>query len=137
MRAKSMTLPLVALALAAASAAPATAACKKFAFEVNDYGKDGPTRDAKALLDKHVATWAKEHSISHYTVGKKDVTCELFLNLIVVDEHTCRAVATVCWQGPDPDAPAPAKTPASTPAKTPAKPAAKPKAATAPTRSTM
>jgi hypothetical protein len=133
MRAKSIALSLVAVALCAISAVPATAACKKFGFEVNDYGKDGPTRDAQTLLDKHIATWAKEHSISHYTVGKKDVTCELFLNLIVVDEHTCRAVATVCWQGPDPDAPAPAKTPA----KTPAKPAAKPKAATAPTRSTM
>jgi hypothetical protein len=133
MRVKSIALPLVAVALGAASAAPATAACKKFAFEVNDYGKDGPTRDAKALLDKHIATWAKEHSISHYTVGKKDVTCELFLNLIVVDEHTCRAIATVCWQGPDPDAPAPVKAPV----KAPAKPAAKPKAATAPTRSTM
>jgi hypothetical protein len=126
MRANSILLPLVAVALGAASAAPATAACKKFAFEVNDYGKDGPTRDAKALLDKHIATWAQQQGISHYTVGKKDVTCELFLNLIVVDEHTCRAVATVCWQGPDPTAPAPAKLPA--------KPTAKPKAATAPSR---
>jgi hypothetical protein len=127
MRANSILLPLVAVALGAASAAPATAACKKFAFEVNDYGKDGPTRDAKALLDKHIATWAQQQGISHYTVGKKDVTCELFLNLIVVDEHTCRAVATVCWPGADPTAPA----------KLPAKPAAKSKAATAPSRPMM
>ena len=126
MRAKSIALPFLAVALGATSAVPAMAACKKFGFEVNDYGKDGPTRDAKALLDKHIATWAQQQGISHYTVGKKDVTCELFLNLIVVDEHTCRAVATVCWQGPDPTAPAPAKLPA--------KPAAKPKAATAPSR---
>ena len=126
MRANSIVLPLVAIAL---GAAPATAACKKFAFEVNDYGKEGPTRDAKALLDKHIATWAKQQGISNYTVGKKDVTCELFLNLIVVDEHTCRAVATVCWKGADPTAPAPAKPPA--------KPAAKSKAATAPSRPLM
>ena len=129
MRANSILLPLVAIALGAAGAAPATAACKKFAFEVNDYGKEGPTRDAKALLDKHIATWAKQQGISNYTVGKKDVTCELFLNLIVVDEHTCRAVATVCWQGADPTSPAPAKPPA--------KPAAKSKAATAPWRPMM
>ena len=128
MRANSILLPLVAIALGA-GAAPATAACKKFAFEVNDYGKEGPTRDAKALLDKHIATWAKQQGISNYTVGKKDVTCELFLNLIVVDEHTCRAVATVCWQGADPTSPAPAKSPA--------KPAAKSKAATAPWRPMM
>jgi hypothetical protein len=129
MRANFILLPLVAFVLGAAGPAPATAACKKFAFEVNDYGKDGPTQDAKALLDKHIATWAKEQGIAHYTVGKKDVTCELFLNLIVVDEHTCRAVATVCWQGADPTAPAPAKPPA--------KPAAKAKAATVPSRPMM
>jgi hypothetical protein len=129
MRANFILLPLVAIALGAAGAAPATAACKKFAFEVNDYGKEGPTRDAKALLDKHIAEWAKQQGISNYTVGKKDVTCELFLNLLVVDEHTCRAVATVCWQGADPTSPAPTKPPA--------KPAAKSKAATAPSRPLM
>ena len=66
-------------------------------FLVNDYGKDGPTNDAKSLLDKHIAGWAAEQGIEKYTVGKKDVKCDLFLNLIVVDEHTCTASATVCW----------------------------------------
>ena len=79
------------------AAAPAAAKCKRLAFSVNDYGKDGPTRDAKALLDKYIATWAGEHKIAKYTTGKKDVNCELFLNFIVFDEHTCRAEATVCW----------------------------------------
>jgi hypothetical protein len=105
----------IAAAAAVALATPASAACKKFGFEVNDYGKEGPTRDAKDLLDKHIASWAKEKGIKTYTTGKKDVTCELFLNFIVFDEHTCKATATVCWQGADPTA-----TPAS------AKPAAKP-----------
>jgi hypothetical protein len=84
---------------------PAAARCTKLGFSVNDYGKDGPTRDAKNLLDKYIADWAKEKGIKHYTVGKKDVSCELFLNLIVVDEHTCKAEALVCW--PDGGGPAP------------------------------
>jgi len=113
---------VLALAVGTAGTTPVAAACKKFGFEVNDYGKDGPTRDAIALLDKHIATWAKEQGIKSYTVGKKDVTCELFLNLLVVDEHTCRAVATVCWGEPSP----------ATPAARPPRPAAKPKAAARP-----
>ena len=82
---------------ALAFAHPAMAACKRMGFTVNDYGKDGPTRDSKDLLDKHIATWATEQGIEKYSVGKKDVNCELFLNLIVFDEHTCTASATVCW----------------------------------------
>ncbi|NJO32425.1 MAG: hypothetical protein HC869_04145 [Rhodospirillales bacterium] len=39
-------------------------------------------------------------------MGKKDVSCELFLDFIVFDEHTCKASALVCWPGPDPTAPA-------------------------------
>lgn len=80
--------------------APASAACTRLGFSVNDYGKDGPTRDAKQLLDKYIAKWAKEHNIAKYTTGKKDVSCELFLNFILFDEHTCKAEASVCWDGP-------------------------------------
>ena len=127
MRPKPITCLVAAIALAAVGALPAAAACKKFGFEVNDYGKDGPARDAQSLLDKHIASWAKQQGIKSYTVGKKDVTCELFLNLLVVDEHTCRAVATVCWQGPDPSSPA-----AAPAVKPPAKPAVKPKTAMTP-----
>ena len=75
------------------------AACQRLAFLVNDYGKDGPTKDAKDLLDKYIVTWTKEKGIAKYTVGKKDVKCELFLNFIVFDEHTCEASAMVCWGG--------------------------------------
>ena len=115
----------VTLATAAAiwaAATPAWAGCQRLAFSVNDYGKDGPTRDAKNLLDKYIATWTKEKGIAKYTVGKKDVKCELFLNFIVFDEHTCQASALVCWGngGPTPAAPAssmppPALPPASKP----------------------
>jgi hypothetical protein len=86
-------------AAAALCAFPAEAGCKRMAFSVNDYGKEGPTKDSQDLLDKHIATWAAEQGIEKFTVGKKDVSCELFLNLIVVDEHTCTARATVCWGG--------------------------------------
>jgi hypothetical protein len=84
----------------AALSAPADAACKKFGFTVNDYGKDGPTNDAKNLLDKHIAEWAAQNSVGEYSTGKKSVSCELFLDVILFDEHTCTASATVCW-GPD------------------------------------
>jgi hypothetical protein len=85
------------LAVAGFGAGSAEARCTRLAFSVNDYGKDGPTKDAQALLDKYIADWAKTKGIASYTAGKKDVSCELFLNLIVVDEHTCKASALVCW----------------------------------------
>jgi len=108
---------LAAVAATSVAVTPATAACQRLAFSVNDYGKDGPTKDAKDLLDKYIATWTKEKGIAKYTVGKKDVKCELFLNFIVFDEHTCQASALVCWGGPD-------GTPATPASSTPTPPAA-------------
>ena len=103
---RSMSMVLAASAavalLAWAGSGPADAACKRLSFSVNDYGKDGPTRDAKSLLDKHIAEWTKANGIKGHTVGKKDVSCELLLDFIVFDEHTCKASALVCWPGPDP-----------------------------------
>ena len=79
-------------------AAPLNAAtCQKMAFSVNDYGKDGPTRDAQALLDKRIEQWSKDRGIKKYKVGKKDVSCELYLDVGLFDEHTCKATAKVCW----------------------------------------
>ncbi len=75
----------------------AEAKCARLTFTVNDYGKEGPTKDAKNLLDKHIASWAAARGITKYTAGKKDVTCELFLDFGVFDEHTCKASSTVCW----------------------------------------
>lgn len=80
-----------------AGAAPAAAVCKTMGFTVNDYGKDGPTKDAKDLLDKEIAKWATDNGVAKYTVGKKTVKCELFLDVILFDEHTCTATASVCW----------------------------------------
>lgn len=78
---------------------PAFAGCQRMGFLVNDYGKDGPTKDAKELLDKHIAKTLAAKGVSKYTTGTKSVSCELFLNFIVFDEHTCTASATVCWDG--------------------------------------
>jgi hypothetical protein len=97
--AKIAASTVLATSIIIAGALPASAACTRLAFSVNDYGKDGPTSDAKGLLDKYVAKWATEHNIPKYTTGTKTVNCELFLNFIVFDEHTCRAEATVCWDG--------------------------------------
>ncbi|MGD9670351.1 MAG: hypothetical protein AB7U75_15140 [Hyphomicrobiaceae bacterium] len=86
-----------AAALTVSTALPAQAKCTRLGFSVNDYGKEGPTADAKKLLDKYIASWTAERGITKYRTGKKDVTCDLFLNFIVFDEHTCRAEADVCW----------------------------------------
>jgi len=99
MRATLTYASAIVLVCFAAGAEPAHAACKRFGFTVNDYGKEGPIKDAKALLDKHIAKWAADQGISDYQTGKKDVSCELFLNFIVFDEHTCTASANVCWGG--------------------------------------
>lgn len=89
-----------AAVLSTAVALPAHAKCTRLGFSVNDYGKDGPTKDAQALLDKYIASWAAERGIKGYRTSKKSVNCELFLNFIVFDEHTCRAEADVCWGEP-------------------------------------
>ena len=121
----SKTTCAMLAAVMCAAATPAGAACQRLAFLVNDYGKDGPTKDAKNLLDKYIVDWTREKGIKTYTVGKKDVSCELFLNFIVFDEHTCTASAMVCWAdgaAPAPGAGAPA-------AKAPATPVPKPPSA--------
>jgi hypothetical protein len=99
-----LNAPVAAALALSLTASVAEAKCTRLAFSVNDYGKDGPIKDAKELLDKYIADWAKQRNIGKYTVGKKDVSCELFLDFIVFDEHTCKAEATVCW--PDGGAPA-------------------------------
>ncbi len=97
MRAKlSLTVAAVLVSVLAATA-PAEAACKRFGFTVNDYGKEGPTNDAKNLLDKHIAEWAAQNGVTAYQTGKKSVNCELFLDVVLFDEHTCTASANVCW----------------------------------------
>ena len=121
---------LVGAAVLAITATAADARCTRLGFSVNDYGKDGPTNDAKALLDKYIAKWAAEHGVKNYTTGKKEVSCELFLDVGLFDEHTCKASANVCWNGRIPAADAAADAAAAERAKTAVKPAstkAKPK----------
>jgi hypothetical protein len=94
--AASIGAATVAAALAL-GAGTADARCTRLGFSVNDYGKDGPTKDAQDLLDKYIAKWAVENGVKKYSTGKKTVSCELFLDFILFDEHTCKAEATVCW----------------------------------------
>lgn len=96
MRALSLFSAAAGLAVILA-ASPAKAECETLAFEVNDYGKEGPTRDALALLDKHIVATMGKRGIKNYRVGAKTVDCKLFLDFIVFDEHTCTAQAPVCW----------------------------------------
>jgi hypothetical protein len=106
---KSVVLAAAAVGAVGAVCLGATAveaACQRFSYLVNDYGKEGPTRDAKNLLDKHIVKWAAEKGIKNYTVSPKTVKCELFLNFIVFDEHTCTATAQVCWGDGIPESPA-------------------------------
>jgi hypothetical protein len=124
MRASTMIAAAAAVALQLASADVADAACKRFAFLVNDYGKDVPTRDSQSLLDKHIATEMAALGVKQYKTGPKSVQCELFLNFIVFDEHTCQAEATVCWGGEDPAAGAAAAASKAAPATASAKPKA-------------
>ncbi len=81
------------------SATVAEARCTRLAYSVNDYGKKGPADDAKRLLDTYAAKWAADRGIKQHTVGKKDVTCELYIDLGFFDEYTCKAEANVCWSG--------------------------------------
>lgn len=97
---QKMAAVATAVFVVAGFAGPASAVCTRLGFTVNDYGKEGPTRDAKALLDKYISKWAGEKGIKNYKTGPKNVKCELFLDFGVFDEHTCRAEASVCWDGP-------------------------------------
>jgi hypothetical protein len=136
MRFTNFAAIIAAAAAVSTIATVAEARCTRLAFSVNDYGKQGPTDDAKRLLDTYIAKWAAERGVKGHTVGKKDVSCELFLDVGLFDEHTCKAAATVCWPGnedfankaatPMPDGGAPVK---STATKAAVKTAAKPKAA--------
>ncbi len=116
-------LSIAALATLAFGNAAEARQCQRFGFSVNDYGKEGPARDAQALLDKYIKSEMDKLGVKNYTVGKKTVSCKLFLDLIVFDEYTCTAEADACWglgpvtrQDLSPKKPAPA--PAPTPAKT-------------------
>ncbi len=112
--------------LALIAASPASAKCTRLAFSVNDYGK--PIEDAKNLLDKYIATEMSKKGIAKYRTGKKDVTCDFFITLLVVDEYTCKAEADVCWDEAAPGAAAIQAQAPGAPASAPATGAKKPPA---------
>lgn len=90
--------PVVILAAALLFGAnDAQAECTSLFYSVNDYGREGPARDAQALLDVYIAKWAEKKGIKRYRTGKKEVECALFLDFVVFNEHTCKATAKVCW----------------------------------------
>ena len=76
----------------------ATPGCRTRSFLVNDYGKDGPTADAKRLLEADIAEWTKANNLQNIKISARDVQCEQFLNFIVFDEWTCTASAQICWK---------------------------------------
>ena len=127
MRLRASISALCSLFVFGIAADAASAACTRLAFSVNDYGKDGPTKDAKDQLDKYAARWTAERGIKKFTVGKKDVTCELFLDVGLFDEYTCKAAASVCWEGSKMPADAVAPTMAVKSKAASAKPVAAPK----------
>ncbi len=96
-------LPILIFA-AVIAIAPQTASardCAQMGFSVNDYGKEGPARDAQDLLDQHIKKTMAEKKITGYTIGAKSVSCKLFLDFYFFDEYTCTAIADVCWgKGP-------------------------------------
>jgi hypothetical protein len=111
-------------ALLPAAAAPAKPECQQLYFEVNDYGKEGPSRDAQAMLDKLIVKWTQDKGIKTYKTEKKDVSCELFLDAVVFDEYTCKATADICWTPSKATATSAGKTEPKSVAKTGAKVAA-------------
>lgn len=98
---RAILVVFLCLGVGMIGADPASAkTCTKLGFLVNDYGKEGPARDAQNLLDKYIAEWTAEQGIKSYRTGKKSVDCELFLDFGFFDEWTCKASASVCWSGP-------------------------------------
>jgi len=84
-------------AIGTSTPASAHGKCKVLGFEVNDYGKEGPKRDALRLLDGYIKKWAKENNIkSYHRSGKKKVSCKLYIDVGFFDEWTCTAKQTVC-----------------------------------------
>lgn len=79
------------------SAGAAQAKCQTLYASVNDYGKEGPARDAEKLLDEYIVKWTSEKGIKNYRKVPKDMKCELFLDFIVFDEYTCTVSADICW----------------------------------------
>lgn len=71
--------------------------CERRAFEVNDFGKEGPINYAKQDLANYVEKIKKRQGVSKVRVTHKKPTCRLYLWLGPASEYTCRIEATMCW----------------------------------------
>ncbi|GJM02240.1 MAG: hypothetical protein DHS20C08_07410 [Rhodomicrobium sp.] len=92
-----IALAATIMAVTLITATPAEARCKKFGFTVNDYGKTGPTNEAKRLLDVFIKEWMGKNGVKNWSTRPKTVKCELFIDVGLFDEYTCRADTTACW----------------------------------------
>ncbi|MEO0619697.1 MAG: hypothetical protein AAFZ01_10520 [Pseudomonadota bacterium] len=80
------------------SQAVAHGQCKIVGYEVRDFGKVGPTADAKRLLDERIPKWAKKNGYrGAHKSGPKKVSCKLYLDVGFFDEWTCTATQRVCY----------------------------------------
>lgn len=74
-----------------------TRKCVRRAFEVNDFGKEGPISLAKQDLANYVKKIKQQKGVSNVTSSHKKPTCRLYLWLGPASEYTCRIEATICW----------------------------------------
>ncbi len=52
------------------------ARCARLGHLIHNYGKHGPTKDARDMFEKYAANWAAENGITKYSIGTKDVKYE-------------------------------------------------------------
>lgn len=71
--------------------------CVRRAFEVNDFGKEGPISLAKKDLANYVAKIKKREGVRNVRVSQKKPVCRLYLWLGPASEYTCRVEASICW----------------------------------------
>lgn len=85
------------LAFAQSDEDPRPTKCERRAFEVNDFGKEGPISLAKQDMNNHAKKIKKREGVSHVKVSHKKPTCRLYLWLGPASEYTCRLEASFCW----------------------------------------
>ena len=71
--------------------------CERRAFEVNDFGKEGPISLAKKDLANYVEQIKKREGVRTVRVSQKKPVCTLYLWLGPASEYTCRIEASICW----------------------------------------
>ncbi|MEL7542168.1 MAG: hypothetical protein AAGJ70_00170 [Pseudomonadota bacterium] len=92
------TIAVISTLTSYAPEASAHGQCKIVGYEVRDFGKVGPTADAKRLLDERIPKWAKKNGYrGAHKSGKKKVSCKLYLDVGFFDEWTCTATQRVCY----------------------------------------